>query len=129
MIAPALFNRATAGASTWGKCERRRFDPLVVRKFTVSIVSLIVTGTPCKTPKRALCATARSASCARLIASGANVTTAFSFAFNLSVRRKKASMISTGETRRARTSRAISEPDKTANSSLKKNKILPDQGI
>src|SRR5215213_8288458 len=97
MIAPAAFSRATAGASFSGTYSLRRTEPLVVRIPAVSIVSLIVIGTPCNGPEGSL---ACSATFARSNTSGASVTIAFKPGLSLEICSRCASTTSTGDNSR-----------------------------
>ena len=46
-IAPAVFNRSTTRASSFGTLFSKIFEPYVVRMSFVGVRSLIETGTPC----------------------------------------------------------------------------------
>ena len=102
IIAPAAFSRATTVASLRGTKSSLIRDPPVVRKPAVSIVSLIVSGTPCNTPSLSPLVTLASASRARAIASGARVTIAFNCGLTRSMRCRWAATTSTGEITRVR---------------------------
>ena len=88
MIAPAARRRATAGASARGTWPARNFEPPVALMPRVSIVSFTDRGTPSNAPKPSPRMTLPSASRARSIAFDACVTTALSFGFKLSMRRR-----------------------------------------
>ena len=89
----------------------RIFEPLVVRKPAVSIVSLIVTGTPCNEPTSSPRSNATSAALACSIKSGASVTIAFNSGFKRAIRSRCASATSTGDTSRSRIIFAIVSSD------------------
>ncbi len=118
IIAPAAFRRATAGASRSGTNAARIAEPLVVLRPAVSIVSLIVIGTPCSAPRFSPRTTAASASLALSIRSGARVTIAFIAGLSFSIRWRQASATSTGEALRVRISSASLVSDSVIKSAL-----------
>src|ERR1051325_7159631 len=102
MIAPAAFRRATDCASRAGTNSARIIEPLVVRSPAVSVVSVIVSGTPCNGPDTSPRVTAASAFLACSIRSGAIVTMALSEGLSCSMRSRCACTISTGDNSRER---------------------------
>ena len=109
MIAPASRKRATATASVSGTLCSKISEPIVVRTPRVLTRSLTENGTPCSGPRSSPRATASSARRASAIASSrATVMKAFRTGCDASIRLSAASVISTGEIRRERTSSASS---------------------
>ena len=122
MTAPAFRTRSTTAASRSGTRSLNTSEPAVVRIPRVIWLSLIETGNPCSGPSASPRAIAFSAALALSIASsGVSARNAFSRRSSRSMRPRKHSVSSTGETCFVEISarRSVAEANASASSSTR----------